>query len=239
MGLVGKLPTFVELFTGWRNYSFSSWAETTGAIRTFNRPAAMQDGQTWYLFYISGGSLELSRLDGDSNGTMQKTRLWHWTTEPNSTWYGTSLTDDRTAVQTNYEMHSATMIAMRFSHSPTVVENMFWYAYGGTFKYYRNNSTPTSSNSNLQVAKSTVTSRGGIGIATFKDTTTGKSCFSVSSNSSPTTAIVGARIGNSGTSFSALRSFTSSGTEYLVPTADDATTASVYMYSYKFFYEDW
>ena len=239
MGLVGKLPTFVELFTGWRNYSFSSWAETTSAIRTFNRPAAMQDGQSWYLFYISGGSLELSRLDGDSNGTMQKTRIAHWTTEPDSAWYGSSLTDDRTAVQTNYAMHSATMIAMRFSLSPTVVENMFWYAYGGTFKYYRNNSTPTSSNSNLQVAKSTVTNWGGIGIATFKDTTTGKGCFSVSSNSSPTTAIVGARIGNTGTSFSAIRSFTSSGTEYLVPTADDATTASVYMYSYKFFYEDW
>ena len=231
-----SLPTFAELFGGWQHLSHNAWNESSVATRSFSRPSNAVNGETWYLFYFAGGSMEVSRIYTNSDGTtMTKTRLGYQSDD--TSWFGTKMSADGTVIETGGTMRACSMVMLCFKHPPFVVERMFELASIGTHQFYRN-STQTNADNDLQIERATVTAKPGVIFAAFRDGSTSKNCWSVNDSQTPTTAIVGARTGTSGSTISALRGYTNS-VQYLGPTADGTSTASVRSYTLKWLKENW
>ena len=240
-----SVPSFAELFAKVGDFKQAGRSGTSTGTITLT-PSELHDGETWYLFFCVGSSMEIARIDMTSS-SMTKTSL-RLVAPGSDTTYASSLNAAGTSIVSNDGVYSGNMSLVWFGSkiSPDVIDYMFKNATIGTLKSYYNPSN-TNTDANLQVAKSTITAKSGIVFASFRDVPssgTAAAVFGVAGTQTPGTKIVcciGAEMTGSSSfaSYSPLREITSSGTAYMVPTRDGSINARVRSYTLKYLTETW
>lgn len=152
-----KIPTFNELFATVSTYTTSYRNQSSSAVASFSAPSSAVAGQTWYLFFACGSSLEISRIDMIDSTHMTKNRLAiRYVT--GQTAQTTSLNAEGTSISTDNGTYANNRIFLRFNgtYSNNIIDYMFTNANYATTKYYYSSTAITSSTAfdNLAIYKS-------------------------------------------------------------------------------------
>ena len=128
----------------------STWPEPDSSM------VAGAEGQTWYLFYTVGPSIEISRVDLISSTTLTKTTLRTVTT---GTQYTSVVNTNSTGIYCTTSTNAGTYVYMHSTMSPAIIDELFQNASITIVKGYHSSST-TSTTANVGVATSTTYSEG-------------------------------------------------------------------------------
>lgn len=246
-----KIPTFNELFaTVTASGGLSYRNSDTAAISTISLPTSATAGQTWYLFFACGSSLEISRIDFIDATHVTKARLAiRYVT--GQTAQTTSLSADGTTITSDNSIYAriATFIRFNGTYSNSVIDYMFTNANYQTTKYYYSSTALTSSTAydNTHINKSVFDGYpSGICFAAwYSQVNSGSGVWAVVDATNATNNIVGA-VKSSWITGSAFRQGTESGTgtAVIIPKSDpNNSTSTGYpytrTYTVKRIYENW